>query len=200
MKTVAMTGAGILALLSALGACASVDQGVDVTRFHLDQPAARGTVYLEPAAPDMDGTLEFRTYADIVAAELRETGFTISDDREAAELVAVMEVAQDTREGLQERSPVSIGVGGGSWGSNVGVGLGTTFGLGGGGSGDIVTNLLALRLIRLSDETVIWEGRATNEVKAEAEGATLAAALPELADKLLRDYPGPSGETVTYTD
>lgn len=199
MQVTSFGKVGAAALLMALGACTSIDQGIDVTRFHLDQPAARGTVYLEPASEEMQGSLEFRTYADIMAAELRETGFTIAADRENAELLAVMSVAQDTREGLEERSPISVGVGGGSWGSSVGVGLGTTFGLGGGGSGDVVTTLLALRLMRLSDETVIWEGRATSEAKAES-APSIAAELSDLADKLMRDYPGPSGQTITYRD
>ncbi|MBZ6377980.1 MULTISPECIES: DUF4136 domain-containing protein [Pacificimonas] len=189
-----------LILCAALAACSTYDPGIDVTRFHLEQPVARGAVFLEPAMPDQAGTLEFRTYADIVAAELRETGFTIVDDRDDAELLGVVDVAQASREALAQRSPVSIGVGGGTGGGNVGVGVGTTFGLGGGKSGEIVETLLALRLTRMSDESVIWEGRATTEAESGADRASAVAALPALADALLRDYPGMSGETVTYDE
>lgn len=189
-----------LAALSALAACSTTNSGVDVTRFHLEQPVARGSVFLEPANPDRAGSLEFRTYADAVAAELRDIGFTVASTRDAAELIGTMDYMQATRQAIAERSPVSVGIGGGTFGSGLGVGLGTMFGLGGGKSGDIVTNMLELRLKRESDETTIWEGRATSEAREGDAQASLSADIRVLADRLLRDYPGQSGETVTYED
>ena len=64
-----------------VAACASTDRfAADVTRFHLNQPMAKGTVFLQPATASAAGGLEFRTYADAVAAELREAvGKLLSD-------------------------------------------------------------------------------------------------------------------------
>lgn len=188
-----------LAVLGALSACATVDDSVDVTRFHLDQPAARGQVYLEPVVSTRAGTLEFQTYSAIVADAMRTSGFSVTDNRDRAELVGSVDYAQDTRENIAARSPVSVGIGGGTGGRSGGIGLGTSFGLGGGAS-EVVTTLLELRLTRTSDDTTIWEGRATQDAKAGTPEADLRTALPVLATRLLRDYPGQSGETVTYRD
>ncbi len=185
-----------LAACALLAGCATYDSGVDVTRFHLEQPAARGTVFLEPAMLEDVGTLEFRTYASVVAAELRETGFDVTSDRMAAELLGTIDIAQASREALARRSPVTVGVGGGTGGRGGGIGIGTTFGLGGSGNDEVTETMLALRLLRLSDESVIWEGRAITE---SGDDTSVADVLPDLADALLRDYPGESGQTVTYS-
>ena len=57
-----------------------------------------------------------------------------------------------------------------------------------------------MRLVRTSDETSVWEGRATAEAPDGSERAALGTLMPSLAADLLRDFPGPSGETVTYRD
>ena len=186
-----------LGALAVLAGCATTSDDVDVTRFHVAEPAASGRVLLQPLDPQEAGTLEFRTYAEIVAGALERNGFEVVNDRSQANLIGLFDYDRVTREALAERSPVSVGVGGGTFGGNVGVGLGTSFGLGG-KKGDIVTNLLELRLIRAADDQVVWEGRATSEARESEAEASPAAALPRLAAGLLRDYPGPSGETVTY--
>ena len=188
-------------LLGALGACSTgYDSGVDVTRFHLDQPAARGMVFIEPQVPEQAGTLEFQAVSAPIAQVLQTTGFTITPDRDKAELIASVDFSQTTREAAQQRSPVTVGVGGGTGGRNVGIGGGVSFPLGSAKPNEIVTNLLQVRLMRTSDESTIWEGRASDDVRFGQPGSSLADSVPQLAASLFRDYPGQSGETVTYRD
>ena len=188
----------ILALGTAasLSACASGPSGTDVTRFHLSQPVQRGSVYLEPVDGTRAGTLQFRQVAGAVAAELGEIGFRTVSTREAASLIGMIDYDQNTREAIASRSPVSVGVGGGTFGRNVGVSLGTAFGLGGRPK-DVKVTMLELRLAR-PDGQAVWEGRAITEAKEGTEAASPVAAIPQLADALLRDFPGESGATVTY--
>ncbi|MBV7255521.1 DUF4136 domain-containing protein [Pacificimonas sp. WHA3] len=186
-----------VAALALLGACTAVPGGTDVTRFHSDAPQSRGTVYLEPVVADWADTLQFRQYAGAVAAELSAAGFTPVRDRDGADLIGAIDYAQNTREAIGGRSPVSIGVGGGTFGRRSGISLGTSLGLGGKPK-DVKVSMLELRLSRASDGQPIWEGRAVTEAKEGSEAASLSAAIPALAADLLRDFPGPSGETVTY--
>ncbi len=189
-----------LAALLLAGACTTDRFAADVTRFHLNQPVAKGSVYLQPLNPSAAGGLEFRTYADAVGAELREAGFTPVASLAQAEIIGLIDYGQSTREGLRERSPISIGIGGGTFGRNVGIGVGTTFGLGKGRSNNVNVNMLALQLKRRSDSSVIWEGRAMAEAREGSAVASLGTAVPKLADALLSGYPGPSGQTVRVTD
>ena len=180
-----------------LASCASTgSSGIDVTRFHLDQPAARGTVFVQPATVAGGGSLEYRTYAEAVAAELRAIGFSPVQSLSQAELVGTLDYTRTTREGIVGgRSPITIGIGGSTFGRHTGVGLGTSFGLGKKRSSSTAIDTLALQIKRRSDSSVVWEGRAVQEARV---GSTAADdnTVPRLARALLAGYPGPSGRTV----
>ena len=187
----------LLLSAAALASCASSGSGgIDVTRFHLDQPVARGAVYVEPARAADGGGLEYRAYADAVAAELRAAGFTPVPSLAQAELVGSLDYSRTTRAGIVGgRSPITIGIGGGSFGRHTGIGLGTSFGIGKPRSTDTAIDTLALQLKRRSDSSVVWEGRAVMEARVGSEAADSASA-PRLAHALLAGYPGPSGKTI----
>ena len=61
MKRTMMAGLGALTLAG----CATT-RPVEVTRFHLNQPIARGTIDVEPLAAGGPASLEFKTYAAAV--------------------------------------------------------------------------------------------------------------------------------------
>jgi hypothetical protein len=187
-----------LVALGALAACAQNRVVADVTRFHVQQPVTRGSVFLEPANMANAGTLEFQNYSAAVAAELREAGFNVVDTRQGADIIGEIDYSERTRPGGPERSPVTIGVGGGTFGGHVGAGVGATFGVGEKRGNDININMLGLQLKRAGDGAVIWEGRASAEAPSGSQYGPLSAAIPALADVLMRDFPGPSGQTVTY--
>jgi len=188
-----------LLTLAMLAACTTSERfAADVTRFHMAPPGARGAVFLEPMQAATATSLEYQNYAGAVANELRDAGFTIADTRSAAEILGIISYAQATREAARKSSPVSIGIGGGTFGGDVGVGVGTSIGVGGKKGGEVNVNTLALQLKRVSDMTVVWEGRAVAEASSDSPYGPLSTAIPELADALLRDFPGTSGQTVTY--
>ena len=88
----------------------------------------------------------------------------------------------------------STGRYGGS-GVGLGVGLDLTRLLGGGNDTRVVTELDA-RILRASDDLVIWEGRAEQETGATSEAAQLGVISRKLAAALFQGFPGNSGETI----
>jgi hypothetical protein len=186
----------LLALL--VSACATGGSGADVTRFHLNQPLAPGTVFVEAAPGGQGESLEFRSYAASVGQQLGRLGYSVVPTLSQAELVAVVSYGQMTRESLGSGSPVRVGIGGGSFGGDVGVGLGTSIGLGSSKPRDVNVNMLSVQLKRRSDNSVVWEGRAVSEAREGSRYADLASAVPMLADALFDKFPGPSGQTTRY--
>lgn len=187
-----------LAALLLAGACTTSDTfSAQVTRFHLNQPQARGTIFIEPLAGPAD-SLEFQTYAGAIGAELRRVGFEPVPTRDAAEQLAVVGLGQTVREGIEGDSPVRIGIGGGTGGSSGGIGIGTSFGVGSGRSNDVTTNTLSIKIERKSDRSVIWEGRAASDAKGDSPNAAPGTAVPQLARALFDGFPGESGKTVRY--
>jgi hypothetical protein len=191
---------GAFAMIACLAACTSsggARKGVEVTRFHLGQPLARGPIAIEAFDPADENSLEFRSYAGAVERQLSRHGWTIVRSIGQSETVALVDVTQGTRTSLAPRTPVSVGIGGGtgSWGSGGGVGVGV--GLGGGSRPtELVTNLLEVRIKRRSDGTIFWEGRASSETRANAAEAQPAAAVERLAEALFQGFPGTSGQTI----
>lgn len=175
-----------------LGACATPTPPVQVARFHLNQPIERGSVVIEPIAGAED-SLEFRTYAAAVSRELQRNSYVPSEGLATTLFVANVGISRDVRSGMAKRSPVSIGLGGGSGG----VGGGLSFGLGGGGSGNVVITQLTVQLKRRSDQTVVWEGRAQSEARENTPAAQPGIAASKLAEALFGDFPGESGRTIT---
>jgi hypothetical protein len=75
----------------------------------------------------------------------------------------------------------------------VGVSLG--FNLGGGAAAQVQSSL-AVRILRRSDQLVIWEGTAVQVAKAGSPAAQPGIAASKLAEALFKDFPGVSGETI----
>jgi hypothetical protein len=55
---------------------------------------------------------------------------------------------------------------------------------------------LAVRIVRRSDQVVIWEGTAVQFAKAGSPAAQPGIAASKLAEALFKDFPGVSGETI----
>ena len=187
----------------ALAACTTTPTA-EVTRFHLGQPTPSDTIRVVPAPdqvpPGAATPLEFRSYAAIVARDLAAQGFRPVDTGPSA-YVAMLSVEQTTRAGIAQPSPFSIGIGGGTGGGiggggNVGIGGGISLPIGRGRNTDVRVNVLAVRIRRQSDNTAFWEGRAVQQIAANAAGSNLSAAVPELSSALFREFPGVSGQTV----
>lgn len=177
----------------ALGACTATIPPVEVTRFHLNQPIPGGSVSIAPL-PGVDAdSLEFRTYATAVSRELARLGYV---EGPKSDYAAEIGFFRDTRERAARRSPVTIGIGGGSFGRGGGIGLGGSFGLGGGGSKADIISHLEVRLKRKGDSRPVWEGRAQTIAPQNAPAAQPGLAADKLARALFADFPGESGRTI----
>lgn len=209
--------AGPLALVLAvsLGGCATAIPPVEVTRFHRLEsagPVLSGRYHIVPAAADpapadagnaaapVSG-LAWQTYAAGVARQLDRLGAVAGTAPDAPVDFAVsLAVDRIERDGARRRSPVTVGVGGGVGGgggySGGGVGLGIGFNLGGGARDQIVTTI-AVRIARVQDGQVIWEGRAQTAAGAGTPAAQPGIAADKLAAALFKDFPGQSGVTIS---
>ena len=184
-----------VALTLTLSACVVPTGPVEVTRFNR---VADGYIYGDGsyiATPAKAGdALSLSPYLAAVAREMQQIGY--SEKLDNSDVIAEVSVSARKIEAPQ-RSPVSVGVGGstGSYGSGVGVGLG--FDLGSLGNKERVQTTLSVRLLRRSDNLVIWEGRAEQSAGATSPAAQPGIAASKLASALFQGFPGKSGETVT---
>lgn len=178
----------------ALAGC-NTAPGVQVTRFHLNQPIAPGQISVEPMMPQDQGSPEFQTYADIVGGELAKLGFTEAPGLAKSEQIAVIQVDRMFFDG-PPKSSFSIGIGGGSFGYHGGAGgsVGTTFA---GKPTQNVATRLVVQIRRRSDGTTIWEGRAETHARFGTPEAQPAAAVQHLAAAVFQGFPGVSGRTIS---
>ena len=173
-----------------LTGCAATISPVEVTRFHLGQPIAGA-----PVAVDAGSSLEAAAYAGAVRQAMARIGFGSAVGDAQPTYLAKVSFERITREQAKQ-SPVSIGIGGGSFGGGLGIGVSTALGIGGGIRQIIVTRL-SVQLVRSADATIVWEGRAHTTAPATAPGAQPGLAAEKLANALFRDFPGRSGQTIT---
>ncbi len=111
--------------------------------------------------------------------------------------IAAVGFKRMSRGTYREQPPVSIGLGGGSYGGGrrgggVGVGGGVSFGIGG-NTREIYVSELSVQLRRRSDNSTIWEGKALTESVGDQPAETAA----RLARALFKGFPGESGVTIT---
>lgn len=186
-------------LALSLAGCATAVPPVEVTRFHVGNPAQSGTLAVEEMAANPDAGLEFRTYAAAVEQELQRVGFIAAPAGARSDYVASVGFRRSFRPtgyGNDGR-PVSVGVGGavGSGGySGMGVGIGINLS---GRPKDMVTTELQVQIRRRSDSTTIWEGRAFSQAREGTPAAQPGIAAQKLASALIGGYPGESGRTIT---
>ena len=61
---------------------------------------------------------------------------------------------------------------------------------------DANSTQLEVRLMRRSDRSVIWEGRAEEVNRGQTSPEQRITAVQRLASALFRDFPGESGRTI----
>ncbi len=182
---------------SMIAGCAAAASPVRVTRFHLPAPIERAAVIVEPVTGTDPASLEGRTYADAVANAMRQQGFQPIQADATAPLLATVTFSRQIRDLGTAPPPVSIGLGGGSFGGGVGGGGSIGFGIGKGRHREAYVTELSVQLRRASDRIVIWEGRAQNETDSRARDAQPAAIAEKMARALFQGFPGESGRTIS---
>lgn len=181
----------------ALAGCATDTLPTRVTRFHLGQPIAPGQLAVEPRDPTLAKDLEFQSYARIVQGAMAAKGFAPAPDLARSEQVAVIDVSRHWQPVGAPQSPLTIGIGGGSFGGGVGLGGSVSFPVGKPKQRMDVITELNVQLKRRSEGTVIWEGRAQTVAHDGSPAAAPETAVSHLAEAMFRDFPGPSGQTIT---
>lgn len=182
--------------LSLLTACVVPTGPVEVTRFNravegLPYGIGRFSVALAGESAS-DSSLAGAPYLAAVSREMQRVGYR--DHGADSDVTAMVRFGATTIR-TDRRAPISVGVGGstGGYGSGVGVGLGFNLG---GGSGAQLQTTLAVRIVRRSDQVVIWEGTAVQIAKVGSPAAQPGIAASKLATALFKDFPGVSGETI----
>lgn len=194
-------GIAVIGLAALLEGCATTSGPgpIDVTRFHLGTPIAGNSVSVEPLTGFAGISPEDRVYVSAVSGELARLGFAPQPGEGSAYIagVAYKHVSQGM---VRKRPPVTIGIGGGSFGGGrrggVGVGAGGSFGIGG-GTAELISTELSVQIKRRSDNSIVWEGRAVTEGLSGSPGMQSAAAADRLANALFKGFPGESGITIT---
>ena len=196
-----------VALALGISACATPFKA-DVSRFAVPLPAPAGQTFAVVAEdPKLAGGLEFATYANAVAAELTEIGYTRAASPETADMLVRFDYRVD---GGRERVRTTPGAGGafGPWGPWGGWG-GWGGGFGGWGFGfndpflggpdvrsyTIYTSGVDVKIDRRVDGQRLFEGKA----EAVSRSNRLPRLVPNLVDALFTGFPGNSGETVRIT-
>ena len=196
-----------LALAVGLSACTTPFKA-DVSRFAAPLPAPQGQSFaVVPEDPKLAGGLEFATYANAVAAEMQELGYTRAATPESADLLVRFDYRVD---GGRERVRTDFnGVGAagfGPWGRWGGWG-GGGFGAWGFGFNDpffggpdvrsytIYTSGIDLKIDRAADGQRLFEGKA----EAVSRSNRLPRLVPNLVDAMFTGFPGNSGETLRIT-
>lgn len=197
MKTRAVIALALSA--AALAGCSTTMGGraapVDVTRYHLSQPIPAGTVAVQPMNGGSAGP-EAQLYVDAVTASMGSLGFTPATDSARSDYLATVDFRRTDRGQIRTRPPLTIGIGGGSYGGGVGVGAGTSVGIGS-KTRTVYASELAVQLRRRGDNTVIWEGKAMTETLGAADGTQPTDTATKLANALFKGFPGQSGITIT---
>jgi hypothetical protein len=184
MMTRNLLSAAALSLALCSGAVA-IAKPVEVTRF-----AAPGEIARGPAAPAVAaGSLEQSTYDAAVSSALAQAGFAAEG---SPRYTYTAEVTKDVRRNSVRRSPVTIGVGGGTGGFGGGFGIGGSFGIGSSRGRDTTMTTLFVQLRDRTSGQVVWEGRA--QTKSTAPGGER---IERLAAALFRDFPGQTGRTIS---
>lgn len=186
-----------------LGACATTPtrSPVEVSRFHLGAPLETGTLSAEATSAGWATSLESQVYTGAVANELIRYGYAAPAAGSSSQYLAVVGVTRTTRQGPPRRSPITIGIGGGTssggYGGGVGIGGGVAFPIGKPRYREIILTDLSVQIRRRTDGTVIWEGHAQTAADSQSPDAQANAEAAKLAAAIFRDFPGESGRTIT---
>lgn len=189
----------------ALSGCAT-GLNTRVSRFQqLSAPAGQSFV-VQAKDPQLNGSLEFQHYADIVAAHMVQQGYTRASDPARADLIVDMDYGVDTGHEKIVSDPIGPAYGPwGPWGRGYwgyrgwGWGWNDPF-LFGPGYGDVhsytvYTSGLDLSIDRTADGREVFEGHA----QAHSSTDSLPKLVPDLIEAMFTGFPGNSGETVKIT-
>lgn len=206
-KNKLIAAAAPLALL-VLGGCA---QSFDarVYRFSMLAPPTQGeTFVVQPENPALEGSLEFRSYAQLVAQQLERFGYRQAADARSANLVVSLDYFVENGREKITTTPGFSGFGPGwgwGWGGWGRWGRWGRFG-GYGGFYDpfwgndyadvrsytVYDSQLRMEISRTGGGERVWEGTA----RATSRSDDLPWLVPNLIEAIFTGFPGRTGETI----
>ena len=119
---------------------------------------------------------------DAIRAELAEKGYR--EVAQGPDLLVSFEATEAIAE-VQKESPFRVGVGMGSFGGPVGVGVGTSMPVGKGSVESVAKTRLAIRAVDPKQNREVWLGEATRELDASFDSSK----VEQLVDAALSDFP-----------
>lgn len=177
----------IIFIVIPLGACSKTIIS-DVTRFHNLAAANAQTIEVVAMNPDLQNSLEFGQYANLVGNHLGKVGYS-PPNGPATRLIARIGYGTQTVEGIIDSGPrSSVGIGVGSGGRRSSVGIGISIPLGNTEPRQEYMRNLSLEIIRRSDGVKLYEGHVSSRGR---EG--LPIMMPYLLEALFQDFPGKTG-------
>ncbi len=194
------------AAFAVLGACATTPSAspVEVTRFHrLDTPLQAASTIRIASTPTQGRAANPHepVYAQALAHELESLGFRVvqpgsTPDAAAqpTDEIAVFTLEEQRIVPHKEGSRVSVGGAGtaGTYGSGVGLGIGIDLS---GPPPEQIATRLGLHIDDARSGERLWEGRAQQVVSVKSPFAAPEAGARRMAQALLGNFPGNSGET-----
>lgn len=193
----------VAGLAVGLSACASSFKA-DVSRFQAQLPAPQGQSFaVVPDDPALAGGLEFALYADLVAAELAQLGYTRATSPESASMLVRFDYDVDNgRERVRTTNAGSRFGPWGPWGRFGGFRRSFAFGfydpwLAGPEvrSFTVYTSEVDLKIDNAATGERLFEGQA----QAASRSNRLQSLVPNLVDAIFTDFPGNSGEVLRIT-
>ncbi|MFQ5534788.1 MAG: DUF4136 domain-containing protein [Sphingomonadales bacterium] len=187
----------VFAALGLLAAGCATQITSEVTRFHaLSRPAGE-TVQIVHVDPKQNGSLEFDRFAQMIGDRFGKIGFRPAPPGEAPDIVARVGYSMTSgpasdpdKTGLHG----SVGIGVGSHGSGVNVGLSGPLGSAEPTVRSYIRSL-DLVMVRQSDSSILFEGHATSSGRT----GNLTEIVPFLIDAMFDGFPGEHGKTVKVT-
>lgn len=144
-------------LVSMLGCAAGTQPKPDWTEAPGADIPAYSTFGFATAPGDAPLTILESQVRNALRAELTKKGYVESAD--APDFV--VSYSSEGYETAKRSSPLSIGIGVGSWGGNVGGGVGTSVPIGGGKESLSLQNRLTIRAVDPATNREIWIGTST---------------------------------------
>lgn len=183
--------------LLVLAGCATPFRA-QVQHYQALPPLQGQTFHISPADSERSGSLEFQTYAQVVAQRLQQAGLRPADSAGAAQLLVELDYGAGPARERLATSPGSVRFGygwGGSWYARHRWAWGYP---GWGGFYDpwwgqpevysyaVYPAFLEMKIVRASDKASVYEGRAETTTRAN----DLTRTVPQLADALFQNFPG----------
>lgn len=195
--------------LALLGGCTQTFDA-RVNRFSMLPPVSQGETFtIQPVDPKLEGSIEFRSYAGLVAQELQRFGYRPAADARSANLVVSLDYFVDNG---REKVTSTPGFSGWGWGGFWGYPYRGWGGWGRGGWGrwgvydpvwgpdfgpdvrsyTVYDSQLRMEINRTTGGERVFEGTA----RATSRSDDLPWLVPNLVQAMFSGFPGNSGQTV----